>query len=464
MVAAPLTKTAFALPPVVVRGVLRVEIFGETQKVIGSLPPPAGRSLQRRWTVLLPVIFISYSLSYLDRANFSFGTAAGMSADLHISGVQNSLLASLFFLGYFLFQIPGAAYAQKYSAKRLIFFGLIGWGVLASATGLITDITLLYLDRFLLGVVESAVLPAMLILQARWYLSAERARANTFLVLGNPVTMLWMSLLSGYLTQHLGWRLMFVIEGAPPILWSLIWWWQVADHPRDASWLPPTDRAWLEARLAEEQRGIAPLRNYAAAFKSPRVIALSAQYFLWSIGVYGFVIWLPSILKTRDTGMMEVGFLSAVPYLAAVIGEITFATWSDLSRHRLPLVWPCLLVAAAAFYGSYLLGGSQFWLSFVLLTVAGAMMYAPYGPFFAHIAEVLPRNVIGGAIALINSMGALGSFVGAYGVGMLNSITGSPGASYLMMAAALVVSAAITFVLQKGATSSRPQSRSTDSP
>jgi sugar phosphate permease len=417
--------------------------------VIDDSPPQAGQSLTRRWTVLLPVIFVSYSLSYLDRANFSFGTAAGMSRDLHITGAQNSLLASLFFLGYFLFQIPGAAYAQKYSAKRLIFFGLIGWGVLASATGVITDINLLYLDRFLLGVVESAVLPAMLILQARWYMSAERARANTFLVLGNPVTMLWMSLLSGYLTQHLGWRMMFIIEGLPPMLWSLIWWWQVADYPHDAKWLLPTDRALLEARLAEEQRGIAPVRDYAAAFKSPRVIALSAQYFLWSIGVYGFVIWLPSILRTHDMGMTEVGFLAAVPYLAAVIGEIAFATWSDLSRRRLPLVWPGLALAAAAFYGSFLLGGTHFWASFVLLTIAGAMMYAPYGPFFAHIAETLPRNVVGGAIALINSMGALGSFVGAYGVGMLDSITGSPGASYLMMAAALLVSAAITFGLQK---------------
>jgi sugar phosphate permease len=417
--------------------------------VIDDSPRRAGKSLGRRWTVLLPVIFVSYSLSYLDRANFSFGTAAGMSADLHISGAQNSLLASLFFLGYFLFQIPGAAYAQKYSAKRLIFFGLIGWGILASATGLIADIHLLYLDRFLLGVVESAVLPAMLILQARWYLSAERARANTFLVLGNPVTMLWMSLLSGYLTQHLGWRMMFVIEGAPPILWALIWWWQVADYPHEAAWLAPSDREWLETRLAEEQRGIVAMRNYGAAFKSPAVIALSAQYFLWSIGVYGFVIWLPSILKTRDMGMTEVGYLSAVPYLAAVVGEIVFATWSDLSRLRLPLVWPGLLMAAAAFYGSFLLGSTHFWASFVLLTIAGAMMYAPYGPFFAHIAEVLPRNVVGGAIALINSMGALGSFVGAYGVGRLNSMTGSPSASYLMMAAALVVSAAITFGLQK---------------
>ena len=403
--------------------------------------------MNRRWTVLLPVIFISYSLSYLDRANFSFGAAAGMARDLGISGAESSLLGSLFFLGYFFFQIPGVLYAQRYSVKKLIFAGLIGWGVLASATGVITDIRLLYLDRFLLGVVESAVLPAMLVLQARWYTRSERARANAFLVLGNPATMLWMSVVSGYLAAGLGWRWMFIIEGLPPVLWAFVWWRLVADRPREASWMAPADRDALEAKLAEEQRDIAPMANYGAAFKSPKVIALCVQYFLWSIGVYGFVIWLPSMLKTSDMGMGEVGLLSAVPYLMAVIAEISVATWSDFSGKRMSLVWPCFLIAALAFYGSYLLGATNFWASFVLLTIAGAMMYAPYGPFFAYLSEVLPANVAGGSIALINSMGALGSFVGAYGVGLLNSYTGSTGASFLMMAAALIVSAGITFAM-----------------
>jgi sugar phosphate permease len=411
--------------------------------------------LNRRWTVLLPVIFISYSLAYLDRANFSFGAAAGMAGDLCITAAQSSLLGSLFFLGYFLFQIPGVLYAQKYSVKRLIFAGLIGWGVLASATGLITDIRLLYLDRFLLGVVESAVMPAMLLLQTRWYTKPERARANAFLVLGNPVTMLWMSLLSGYLAAHLGWRMMFIVEGLPPILWAFVWWRLVADRPREASWLSSADCTILEQRLAEEQRGIAPVANYAAAFKSPRVILLAALHFFWSIGVYGFVIWMPSMLKTSDMDMVTLGWLSAVPYLAAIIGEISASAWSDRTGKRLEVLWPCMLVAAAAFYGSYLLGTSHFWVSFALLVIAGAAMYAPYGPFFAYIADTMPANVAGGAFALINSMGALGSFVGAYGVGMLNGMTGSSGASYLMMAAGLLAAAAITFLIRESSAPAR---------
>jgi sugar phosphate permease len=409
--------------------------------------------LNRRWTMLLPVIFVSYSLAYLDRANFSFGAAAGMASDLHITAAQSSLLGSLFFLGYFAFQIPGAIYAQRYSVKKLIFAGLIGWGVLASATGLIADIRLLYIDRFLLGVVESAVLPAMLILQARWFTKGERARANAVLLLGNPVTMLWMSLLSGYLAANLGWRMMFVVEGLPPVLWALVWWRLVADRPRDAAWLAAADRDVLEAKLAEEQRTIAPVRNYAAAFRSPRVIILAVQYFLWSIGVYGFVIWLPSMLKTSNMGMVELGWLSATPFAAAAIMEFSLSAWSDKSGKRIVLVWPCLVIASAAFYGSYLLGGTHFWASFVLLVIAGAMMYAPYGPYFAFLTESLPSNVAGGAIALINSVGALGSFVGAYGVGMLNGMTGSSAMSYLLMAAALIVSALLTYLAPKTSSS-----------
>ena len=196
--------------------------------------------------------------------------------------------------------------------------------------------------------------------------------------------------------------------------------------------------------MAREQGSIAPVKNYAAAFRNPRVMWLSLQYFLWSLGLYGFVIWLPSMLKTRDMGMVELGWLSAAPYLAALACEFLNAAWSDKSGRRRGAVWPGLVVGALAFYGSYLLGPSHFGLSFALLVIAGGAMYAPYGPFFAWIADSLPSNVAGGAIALINSMGALGSFVGAYGVGLLNGATGSPSASYLLMAAALLASAVIT--------------------
>ncbi len=402
---------------------------------------------QSRWYRLIPVAFITYSLAYLDRANFGFGAAGGMAADLHITAAMSSLLGSLFFLGYFFFQIPGAYYAANRSAKKLIFWSLILWGLLAMATGLLNDVSILIVIRFMLGVVESAVMPSMLVLLSRWFTKTERSRANTFLILGNPVTILWMSIVSGYLVNSLGWRGMFILEGAPAIIWAFFWWRLVEDKPVRATWLTDGEKEALEEALQKEQQVIKPVKNYAAAFRSRAVILLCLQYATWSIGVYGFVMWLPSIIKAApDMSIVKTGWLTSLPYVFAVLGMLIASYFSDKTLLRKSFIWPFLLIGAIAFYGSYLLGANHFWLSFVLLIIAGTAMYAPYGPFFALITEILPSNVAGGAIALINSLGALGSFAGSFLVGYLNGATGGFGSSYVFMAGSLLLSAILTIV------------------
>src|SRR6185503_2125310 len=204
---------------------------------------------KRRWIRLIPIAFITYSLAYLDRANFGFAAAGGMAKDLNITAAMSSLLGSLFFLGYFFFQIPGALYAANRSAKKLIFWSLILWGGLAMATGMVSNINFLIVIRFMLGVVESAVLPAMVIFLSRWFTKSERSRANTFLILGNPVTILWMSILSGYLVKSVGWRWMFIYEGSPAIIWAFIWWQIIEDKPRNAKWLTEAEKNDLEEKL-----------------------------------------------------------------------------------------------------------------------------------------------------------------------------------------------------------------------
>jgi len=405
---------------------------------------------RKRWLRLIPIAFITYSLAYLDRANFGFAAAGGMASDLHITASMSSLLGSLFFLGYFFFQIPGALYAANRSAKKLIFWSLILWGLLAMATGMITDVHLLIGIRFMLGVVESAVMPSMLVFLSRWFTKTERSRANTFLILGNPATILWMSVLSGYLIRSVGWRWMFIWEGLPAIIWAFFWWRLVEDSPGNARWLTEEEKKELAERLQQEQSAIKPVRNYAQAFKSRVVILLCLQYALWSIGVYGFVMWLPSIIHAApDMNMVRTGWLSAVPYLFAIISMLSASWFSDRTLKRKVFIWPFLLIGAIAFYSSYLVGAHNFWLSFVLLVIAGSAMYAPYGPFFAIITEILPANVAGGAIALINSLGALGSFAGSYAVGYLNGTTGGFGASYIFMAGSLFLSAILTMMAIK---------------
>lgn len=416
---------------------------------------------KQRWLRLIPIAFITYSLAYLDRANYGFGAAAGLAKDLHITPGTSSLLGSLFFLGYFFFQVPGAHYAEKKSAKKLIFWSLILWGALASCTGVISNIGILLVLRFALGVVESAVMPAMLVFLSHWFTKAERSRANTFLILGNPATVLWMSIVSGYLLNSFGWRLMFVFEGIPAIIWAFIWWKVVDDKPKDAKWLTDKEKTDFEQQLQKEQEGIKEVKNYREAFKSKPVVLLSAQYFLWSIGVYGFVMWLPSIIKAApNMSIVETGWLSSVPYILAVILMLAASYFSDKTLNRNGFVWPFLLIGAVAFYISYAIGTEHFWLSFILLVIAGGAMYAPYGPFFAIIPEILPRNVAGGAMALINSMGALGSFAGSYIVGYLNGLTGGFSASYIFMAASLFLSAVLTVWAVNAA---KKQSQSTDS-
>ena len=403
-----------------------------------------------RWYRIVPIAFITYSLAYLDRANFGFAAAGGMAEDLGITPGMSSLLGSLFFLGYFFFQIPGAHYAAHRSAKKLIFWSLILWGVCATATGMIHNVTWLVVIRFMLGVVESAVMPAMLILLSQWFTKQERSRANTFLILGNPATVLWMSVLSGYLIDALGWRWMFIIQGIPAIIWALIWWKFIDERPAGAKWLNNQERSDLEAHLEAEQREIKPVKNYAVAFRSKAVILLCIQYFTWSLGLYGFVMWLPSIIKAApNMDIVTTGWLAAIPYVLSIITMLVASHFSDKTLNRKLFIWPFLLIGAVAFYGSYLIGESNFWLSLVLLVIAGGAMYAPYGPFFAVITEILPRNVAGGAIGLINSMGALGSFIGAYIVGFLNGKTGSFDASYLLMSGALLASAIITLIVVK---------------
>ena len=167
--------------------------------------------------------------------------------------------------------------------------------------------------------------------------------------------------------------------------------------------------------------------------------------------MYGFVMWLPSIINAAPgANIVKTGWLASVPFVLAIIGMVSASYFSDKTLNRKIFVWPFLLIGAVAFYCSYLIGSSNFWLSYILLIVAGGAMYAPYGPFFAIITEILPRNVAGGAIALINSFGALGSFAGSYLVGYLNGSTGGFSASYIFMAGSLLLSAIITLFAVKG--------------
>jgi sugar phosphate permease len=413
------------------------------------LSPRVQSDMRKRWINILPAVFITYSLAYLDRANYGFGAAAGLAETLHISSSRSALLGALFFFGYFVFQIPGAAYARKRSARRLIFFSLIAWGILASLTGVIQNFWLLAIDRLLLGAAESFILPGMLILLTSWFTRAERSRTNTLLILGNPVTVLWMSAATGYIIKAVGWQMAFIIEGLPSILWGFVWLMLIRDKPEEASWMSPEGCAHLVQKLDQEQWLLPKVANMKSALGNTNVILLCIQYFFWSLGVYGFVLWLPTMIqKGASRGIAITGLLSAIPYLFAIILMLLVSYFSDRSFRRKRFVWPFLVISGVALLGSYFTASHEFWWAYAFLIVAGGTMYAPYGPFFAIIPEMMPSNVAGEVTALINSCGALGGFVGSWFVGLLEAYTGNSRAGFLLMSVSLMISGVIILSLR----------------
>jgi sugar phosphate permease len=418
--------------------------------------------LRRRWLYLMPVVFVTYSLAYLGRSNFGFGAAAGLAQSLNITESRAAFLGSVFFLGYFLFQIPAAAYAVRHGATRLIFFALISWGILSGLTGIIRNFWLLVADRLLLGVAESLIFPSMLILLTHWFTRAERSRANAILILGNPVTVTWMAAVTGYLIRAVGWQMTFVIEGIPSVLWALVWILVARDHPNQARWLPQESSSHLADALAREQTSLPATTDLRAALRVPGVPLLCLQFFCWSFGLYGLVLWIPAMIRSgsaRGLGHMsieQVGILSAAPFLFGVVLMLAVAHFSDRAEHRKQFVWPFLTLSGAALFGSFAAAGSHFWFAYFFLIVAGGAMYAPYGPFWAIFPEMLPRTVAGKTMALVNTFGALGGFAGTWLVGWLQALTGSARAGYFSMSMALIAAGAITLCLPSTRRSLRP--------
>lgn len=413
--------------------------------------------LRRRWLYLMPGVFVTYSLAYLGRSNFGFGAAAGLAASLHITESRAAFLSSAFFLGYFLFQIPAAAYAVRRSATRLVFFALISWGIFSGLTGVIHTYWLLVADRLLLGVAESLIFPSMLILLTHWFTRSERSRANAVLILGNPVTVMWMAAVTGFLIKAVGWQMTFVIEGIPSIIWAFGWLAVARDRPHQARWMNSASCDFLDGELTLEQNALPQLKNFSATLRIPAVQLLCAQYMCWSFGVYGLVSWIPEMIRSGSKrGIEQVGMLSAAPFLLAVLLMLAVAWLSDRSQNRKSFVWPLLMLSGAALLCSFATAGSHFWVAYVALIVAGGTMYAPTCVLFAIIPEMLPRNVAGKVIALVNSFGALGGFAGTWLVGWLQALTGNARAGFLSMSLALIVAGALTLCLPSTRHSSHP--------
>src|SRR6185369_6246820 len=280
----------------------------------------------QRWLRIIPVALIMYTISYVDRTNVSLAldpTRSSMMKDLLMDDRMKGHAAGIFFFGYVLLQIPGGYLANHWSAKRFIAILLVLWGLAAVGCGLVSTFVQFEAMRFLLGVAESGVFPATLVLLANWFPRGERARANGYWNLCQPLAVTASAPLTALMLGQWGWKKMIIIEGALPFLWLPIWLYFISDHPRKAKWISPKEREYLETTLAREATELAPVKPVPIwqAFLHPSIFVMLIIYFLQNCANYGLMTFLGEGLKSggRRPSGLEYGILFAIPYVVAAV-------------------------------------------------------------------------------------------------------------------------------------------------
>src|SRR2546423_6516081 len=214
---------------------------------------------ERRWLRIISVALIMYTISYVDRTNISLALDPNISTmmkDLFMDDRMKGQVGGIFFFGYMLLQIPGGYWARRWSARKVISVFLVCWGAAAVGCGLARTFRQFEVMRFLLGVAESGVLPATLVLLSNWFPRAERARANAYWILCQPLALVASAPVTGKLLEVYGWQRMMIIEGMLPFVWLPIWWFFIRDHPRDAKWISSAERNFLETTLQRESAAL----------------------------------------------------------------------------------------------------------------------------------------------------------------------------------------------------------------
>jgi len=395
---------------------------------------------------LLPFLFLLYVIAFLDRMNVG-AAALQMPHDLGFSEGVIGMGAGVFFLGYFLLEIPGALIVERWSARRWIARIMISWGLMTVLMAFIQTSGQFYVVRFLVGAAEAGFLPGVIIYLTHWFRYQDRAKAVAFFYAANPLSYVIGSPLAGLLLGLSwlglrGWRWLFIIEGVPAIVVGVITIWYLTDWPEQAHWLPADEKWWIKAELQREKEAKNRHRSYRVweALRHRDVILLTLCYFCAMTGSYGIAFWLPTILK-RLSGQsdLRVTLMAALPYVAAFVTQQVNGWHSDRMRERrwhaaVPVFVCGLALAFAVLYRGNLV------LSLGLFVLAGGSFYGFQPVFWAVPTLFLSESAAAASIGLINAVGNLGGFVGPMVMGYLVNKTHSFSAGLLYLVASLIAS------------------------
>jgi ACS family tartrate transporter-like MFS transporter len=386
------------------------------------------RKVARR---LLPFIFLLYVICLIDRVNLSFA-ALTMNRDLGLNAYVYGLGASIFFIGYFIFEVPSNLLLDRVGARLWITRIMISWGLASAAMALVSGEISFLVVRFLLGFFEAGFFPGMILYLTFWFPAAYRARVIAAFMLAIPVTgviggPLATSLLELNGTLGLtGWQWLFLLEGIPAVLMGFVVLAFMTDRPSRANWLRPEEKQWLESTLQRERQEVEDVHSRLTLWQAlidPRVLALSLVYFGIGTATYGVVYFLPQIIKGWGLSNLQTGFVSSIPDIVGTIGMVVWGHFSDRSTDRRRSAATALIVCTVGLIGLGLFGASAWSLIAMALVSIGINASRPL--FWALPSLFLSRTAAAGAIALINALGNLGGIAGPSMLGWVKTTTGS---------------------------------------
>jgi len=407
-----------------------------------------------RWVRIIPAAIVVYIVAYMDRVNIGFAMAGGMNEALHLSLLTSGIAAGIFFLGYLVLQLPGGHLAEHGSAKRFIEWSIVAWAGISFLTGFVRSGWELLSMRFLLGVAEGGAYPAILVLIGNWFPQEELGRANGLFLVSLPLSAAISNPLSGWVVANYSWRGLFFFEGLVALVLLFLWTPLISDRPEEAKWLTNEEREYLLRVLGDEKHAKAQAgskgnsaRSYVQLLKHKQLQLMVAIYLCYSTAAYGYLFWLPTIVKTLTRmSLTRVGWLSAAPLLASVVGVYGFGALSDRQGNRRRYC-----VMAMAGFGICFWSTTWFpahlWLSYALLVVAGMFSKGMMSPFWSMPSVLFPSGVSGGARGIINGIGNMGGFAGPVLVGWLAHWASSVQSSAAAVCAVSVAGAGISMLL-----------------
>lgn len=405
----------------------------------------------KRWLRIIPVALVMYTISFVNRTSISLALPK-ISGDLHLNAQQAGMVAGIFFWGYLALQIPGGHLAQRWSARKWIAICLVAWGVFAAACGVVRDYHQLLAFRLLLGVAESGVWPAALVLLSHWFSRAERARANAYWMLCLPGAVVFSSPAIGWMLDHWTWRVMFLSTAMLPFIWLPLWLGFIRDFPAEAHWLPESERVFVMAALREENKGLQEGKvPFIRALLHRQTILLIGIYFCFAGGQFGMLFWLPSVMENlKNLNDLTAGILYVLPFLFGALCLVLNSRHSDRTQERrvhvagaMLIGGSCLLLAVATMPHSLLL-------SFAFIVLTGASAFGPMGCFWAIPTETFPPSVSGSVMGMVNAVGNLGGFFAPLIVGYLNRKSGNFAAGFIFLGALTVAGGSLALLLKEG--------------